>query len=80
MNECMNSVLPFWGAFLKKKFWPHLTICGISSLTRISTCTPCIGRQSLSHWATKEVPLGSFLFENPLRPNVYDLQKARTFV
>ena len=28
----------------------------LSFLTRDQTCTPCIGRQSLSHWTTREVP------------------------
>ena len=30
--------------------WDH------SSLTRDRTSTPCIGRQSLNHWTTREVP------------------------
>ena len=28
----------------------------LSSLTRDQTDTPCIGRQSLNHWTTREVP------------------------
>ena len=28
-----------------------------NSLTRGQTHTPCIGRQSLNHWTTREVPL-----------------------
>ena len=28
----------------------------LSSLSRDQTCTFCIGRQSLNHWTTKEVP------------------------
>ena len=28
----------------------------LSSLTRDGTCTLCIGRQSLNHWTTREVP------------------------
>ena len=28
----------------------------LGSLTRDQPCTPCIGRQSLNHWTTREVP------------------------
>ena len=28
----------------------------LSSLTRDQTCTPCLGRQSLNHWTTRELP------------------------
>ena len=39
-------------------FWPHPEAYGIlSSLTRDWTHTPCIGRQSLNHWTTREVSL-----------------------
>ena len=30
------------------------------SLTREWTCTPCIGKRSLNHWTTREVPQTSF--------------------
>ena len=33
----------------------------LSSLMRVRTCTPCIGRQSLNHWTTREVPPHSLL-------------------
>ena len=33
-----------------------------SSLTRDRTCTPCTGRQSLTHWFTREVPGTSVLY------------------
>ena len=29
--------------------------CKVTSPTRDRTCTPCIGRQSLNHWTTREV-------------------------
>ena len=36
-------------------FWPQ-GIWDPSSLARDWTCTPCIGRWSLNHWTTREVP------------------------
>ena len=51
---------------LKKKlcvFWLHWVFVAtlplmwdLNSLTRDLTHTPCIGRQVLHHWATREVP------------------------
>ena len=35
--------------------WAQLWYVG-SSWTRDQTCVPCIGRQILNHWTTKEVP------------------------
>ena len=32
----------------------------LSSLTRDRTCIPCIGRQTLNHWTTREGPLTYF--------------------
>ena len=40
-------------------FWSQ-GMWDLSSLTRDQTCTPCIGRRSLNHWTTREVP--RFLF------------------
>ena len=40
-------------------FWPW-GVWDLSSLTRDQTLNPYIERQSLNHWTTKEVPLGSF--------------------
>ena len=37
-------------------FWPHV-LWNLSSPTRDWTQTPCIGRGSLKHWTTSEVPL-----------------------
>ena len=41
--------------------WPEgyvaLQHVGLRSLTRDWTCIPCIGRQVLNHWTTREVPL-----------------------
>ena len=34
----------------------------LSSLTRNRTCVPCIERQILNHWTTREVPLHHCLF------------------
>ena len=36
-------------------FWPR-DMWDLSSPTRDQTHTPCIGRQSLHHWTTREVP------------------------
>ena len=47
-------------------------LCGmrdLSSLTRDQTCVPCIARQILNHWTTREVPnlvtLIAFMFGFP---------------
>ena len=42
-------------------FWPGRT-WGLISLTRNRTCIPCIGRQSLNPWTTREVPDFCFYF------------------
>ena len=44
--------LPSWVA------WAHLlhSTCDLSSLTWDWTWVPCVGRQILNHWATREVP------------------------
>ena len=36
-------------------FWPQGR-WRLSSRTRDGTCTPCIGRGSLNHWTTRQVP------------------------
>ena len=36
-------------------FWPQ-DMWDFSSPTRDWTCIPCIGRWSLNHWSTKEIP------------------------
>ena len=41
----------------------------LSSLTRDQTCTPCIARRSLNHWAAEKVPRGYFLKPNVRRQN-----------
>ena len=43
-------------------FWPR-GMWGLTSLTRDQTHTPFIGRQSLNHWTTREVPVIT-AFEN----------------
>ena len=37
-------------------FWPRGT-CDRTSLTRDRARTPCMGRQILNHWTTREVPI-----------------------
>ena len=39
------------------------------SWTRARTCVPCIGRQSLNHCATREVPNLAFFKSNSLAPS-----------
>ena len=41
-------------------FWPW-GMWDLSSQTRDRTLTPCIRRQSLNHWATREIPKYNFL-------------------
>ena len=41
-------------------FWPG-GMWDLSSPTRDRTHTPCMGRRSLNHWTTREVPKRSFL-------------------
>ena len=40
--------------------WPQ-GMWDLSSQTRGRTCTPCLGRQCLNHWTTREVPICLFL-------------------
>ena len=44
-------------------FWPR-GMWEPSSLTRDGTRTPCTGRQSLSHWTAREVPISHILLTN----------------
>ena len=41
-------------------FWPQ-DMCDLSYPTRDRTCTPCIGRWSLSHWTSREVSYSEVL-------------------
>ena len=43
----------------------------LSSLTRDQTLTLCIGRQSLNHRTTREVPPGPVLPQHPITLNIY---------
>ena len=68
----MVSVLSF--VFWWQGMWD------LSSPTRDQTCTPCIGRQSPSHWTTRGVPTKKFLIPSskdtsPIEPgpHSYDL-------
>ena len=40
--------------------WPQ-GMWDLSSQSRGRTCTPCLGRQCLNHWTTREVPICLFL-------------------
>ena len=53
-------------------FWPR-GMWDLSSPTRDGTLTPCIGRRSLNHWTTREVPIfPMFCFQQ--RTSVTDLE------
>ena len=57
---CYNIASVLWVLF-SSFFWLR-GMWGLCSLTRDRTCIPCIGRQSLNHWITREVP--SYLFSS----------------
>ena len=51
---CYNITSVLWVLF-SSFFWLR-GMWGLCSLTRDWTCIPCVGRQSLNHWITREVP------------------------
>ena len=55
--EFVTVLLLFWVLV----FWSW-GIWDLSSQTRDQTHTPCIGRQSLNHWTTREVLQGGAVF------------------
>ena len=57
-------------------FWPR-GMWDLSSLTRDQTCTPCIGRWSLNHWTTREVPRGCVLQKLFLKQRGFWLKNSR---
>ena len=50
-----------WGFFVLFYFVLPQGMWDLSSRARDQTCTPCIGRQSLIHWTSREVPSLRFL-------------------
>ena len=58
------------------KSWPrlstHIHMWDLSFQTRDQTCIPCIGRQILKHWTTREVPPINLFLETFL-PEPFDL-------
>ena len=57
--EFVTTLLRFYvSVFLA--MWPW-DMWDLSSPTRDQICTPFIGRQSLSHWTTREVPVRSII-------------------
>ena len=56
--EFVTTLLLFYVLF----FWPRGT-WDLKSLTRGPTHTHCIGRRSLNHWTTSEVPKDFFFIE-----------------
>ena len=49
--KCVRVVFVFYVLV----FWPW-GMWGLSSLTKNQTYNPCIGKGSLNHWTTREVP------------------------
>ena len=47
-----------WHGILRRGVWD------LSSLARDQTHVPCIGRQILNHWATREVPDSVYIFSS----------------
>ena len=56
--EFITVLLLFYGFLFF--FFGHMA-CGILTLTRGHTLTPCIERQSLNHWTAREVICANFL-------------------
>ena len=54
--KSLLNLLQYASALCFVFFWPRC-MWDFNSLTRGQTHTPCIGRQSLNHWTTREVPL-----------------------
>ena len=54
--KSLSNVLQYCFCFYVLLFWPR-GMWDLSSLTRDQTSNPCIGRQSLNHWATWEVQI-----------------------
>ena len=54
--EFVTILLPFYALGFFFFFWLQ-SMWELSSLTRDWTRTPCVGRQSLNHWTTREVPI-----------------------
>ena len=52
------NLLQYCFCFIFFCFFGHRPKCmwNLSSPTRDGTCIPCIGRRSLNHWTTREVP------------------------
>ena len=44
-----------WLLFYVLVFWLQ-DMWDFNSLTRDQTCTPCVGKRSLNHWTTRDVP------------------------
>ena len=57
---CYSIASVFYLFVLVLGSWPQ-GMWDISSQTRSQTCTPCLGRQCLSHWTAMEGPICLFL-------------------
>ena len=70
------SVAAEWGLScpMVAKSWTRLSahthMWDLSFQTRDQTCIPCIGRQILKHWTTREVLPINFLFLEPFLPDL----------
>jgi len=59
--KSLLNLLQYWFCFIFFCFFGHRPkyMWDLSSPTKDQTCTPCIGRWSLNHWITREVPAPS---------------------
>ena len=58
--NCLLLLLQYCFCFMLW-FFGHEAGGDLSSSTRDQTCNLCIGRRSLNHWTTREVPISAFL-------------------
>ena len=73
LNSLLN-LLQYCFCFMFSVFWLR-GMWDLNSLTRDQTCTPCIGRQGLNHWTTREVPSDIL---NSSMLNKYQFQYLKT--
>ena len=76
--KSLFNLLTIFILFYVLVFWPQGRQ-DLSSPTRDRTCDPCIARQSLNHWAAREVPADftqMFWLNSPVRPTPDHSQKS----
>ena len=63
LSSCGVQDSRAWASVVAARGLSCSVACG-SSLTRDWTCVPCIGRQILNHWTTRDVPISVLLIPN----------------